>query len=89
MSNWGSKMVEFQKDRNTEDKIRRDTFTAGQEWSLCGHVVTKADTTVTTEGSENNYSLYHIQCHVKRKKGYYLWNIAMIIVRIISINFYP
>lgn len=90
MSNWGSKMVEFEKDRNIEDVIRPDTFTAGQEWSLCRHVVNKADTTVRTEGScENNYSLYHIQCHVKRKNGYYLWNIAMIIVRIISIHFYP
>lgn len=83
-------MVEFQKDRNREDAIRTDTFTAGQEWSLCEHVVTKAHTTGRTEGSsENDYSLYDIQCHVKRKKGYYLWNIAMIIVRIISINFYP
>lgn len=90
MSDWRSEMVEFEKDAIREDVIRRETFTAGQEWSLCNHVVTKADTTVKTEGSsENNYSRYHIRCHVERKKGYYLWNIAMIIVRIVSIHFYP
>ena len=88
MSDWTSEMVQFEKDRMKEDAIRSETFTAGQEWSLCSHVVTEADTTVRTEGSsENNYSLYHMRCHVKRKNGYYLWNIAMIIVRIISIIF--
>lgn len=88
MSDWASEMVEFEKDMIREDVIRPETFTAGQEWSLCRHVITQAGTTVRTEGSsENNYPIYHIQCHVKRKNGYYLWNIAMIIVRIISITF--
>lgn len=83
-------MVEFEKDVIREDVIRPETFTAGQEWSLRKHVVTNADTTHKTEGSsENNYPRYRIQCHVERKNGYYLWNIAMIIVRIVSIHFYP
>ena len=79
-------MVEFEKDLKKADTIRPETFTADQEWFLCRHVVTEATSTVKTEGSSaNDYPLYHIRCHVKRKKlwiPYYFWNIAMIIVRI-------
>ena len=83
MSDWTNVMVEFEKDLKKADTIRPETFTADQEWFLCRHVVTEATSTVRTEGSStNDYPLYHIRCHVKRKNGYYLWNIAMIIVRI-------
>lgn len=83
MSDWTNAMVEFEKDLKKADTIRPETFTADQEWFLCRHVVTEATSTVKTEGSSaNDYPLYHIRCHVKRKNGYYLWNIAMIIVRI-------
>ena len=82
MSDWTNVMVEFEKDLKKADAIRAETFTADQEWFLCRHVVTKAESTVKTEGcSKNDYPLYHIRCHVKRKNGYYLWNIATILVR--------
>lgn len=81
MSDWTNKLVAFEKDMRKMDTIRPETFTADQEWFLCRHVVTEATSTVKTEGSSaNDYPLYHIKCHVKRKNGYYLWNIAMIIV---------
>ena len=81
MSDWTNKLVEFEKDLKKADTIRPETFTADQEWFLCRHVVTETTNTVKTEGSSaNDYPLYHIRCHVKRKNGYYLWNIAMIIV---------
>lgn len=84
MSDWTNKLVAFEKDMRKMDTIRPETFTADQEWFLCRHVVTEATSTVKTEGSSaNDYPLYHIKCHVKRKNGYYLWNIAMIIVRTI------
>ena len=82
MSDWTSEMVKFKKDMTTKDAIRTETFTADQEWFLCSHVDTEPTKTVKAPGSSNNnYPLYHIRLHVKRKNGYYLWNIAMIIVR--------
>ena len=87
MSDWTNKLVAFKKDLRKADTIRPETFTADQEWCLCRHVVTEAASTVKTEGSSaNDYPLYHIKCHVKRKNGYYLWNIAMIIVRKLSME---
>ena len=82
MSDWTSEMVEFEKDMNKNDAIRTDTFTADQEWFLCSHVDTEPTKTENTpRSSKNDYPLYNISLHVKRKNGYYLWNIAMIIVR--------
>lgn len=88
MSDWTNKLVEFEKDLKKADTIRPETFTADQEWFLCRHVVTESTSTVKTEGSSvNDYPLYHIRCHVKRKNGYYLWNIAMIIFLIDILSF--
>ena len=80
MSDWTSEMVEFEKDMTKEDTIRIGTFTAVQEWSLCNYVITQADMLAQGLGA-NDYPLYNISCHVKRKSGYYLLNIAIIIVR--------
>jgi len=82
MSDWTDKLVAFKKDLRREDTIRTETFTADQEWYLCSHVVTEATSLEKKKGgSRNCYPVYNIKCHVKRKYGYYLWNIAMIIVR--------
>lgn len=87
MSEWTNKLVEFRKNLRKADTIRSETFTADQEWYLCEHVVTEAKITKKTKGSsENDYPLYDIKCHVKRKSGYYLWNSAMIIVRKLSVG---
>lgn len=80
MSDWTSEMVKFDKDMTKEDTIRTRTFRAVQEWSLCDYLITQADMLAQGHGA-NNYPLYHISCHVKRKSGYYLLNIAIIIVR--------
>ncbi|XP_068681182.1 cys-loop ligand-gated ion channel-like [Montipora capricornis] len=88
MSDWTNKMVKFEKDLKKADTIRPETFTADQEWFLCRHVITESTDTIKTEGSSaNDYPLYHIKCHVKRKNGYYLWNIAMIIFLIDLLSF--
>ncbi|KAK2553672.1 Cys-loop ligand-gated ion channel [Acropora cervicornis] len=88
MSDWTNKQVKFEKDLKKADNIRPETFTADQEWFLCRHVVTESTDTIKTEGSSaNDYPLYHIKCHVKRKNGYYLWNIAMIIFLIDILSF--
>lgn len=87
MSDWTDKQVVFKKNLRKADTIRLETFTADQEWYLCSHVVTEAKSTKKAEeASSNNYPLYHIKCHVKRKSGYYLWNSAMIIVRKLSVG---
>lgn len=89
MSDWTNKQVKFEKDLKRADTIRPETFTADQEWFLCRHVVTESTDTIKTEGSSaNDFPLYHIKCHVKRKNGYYLWNIAMIIVSVLSIIYH-
>ena len=68
------------------DKIETETFTAGQEWYLFSHVVTDPTSIGGSKtGRDNEYPLYNIKFHVKRKSGYYLWNIAMFIVRSLSI----
>lgn len=88
MSDWTNKQVKFEKDLKRADTIRPETFTADQEWFLCRHVVTESTDTIKTEGSSaNDFPLYHIKCHVKRKNGYYLWNIAMIIFLIDILSF--
>lgn len=87
MSDWTNEQVVFEKNLRKADTIRPETFTADQEWYLCKHVVTEATSTEKTEeSSSNDYPLYHIKCHVKRKSGYYLWNSAMIIVRELSVG---
>lgn len=88
MSDWTDKLVEFEKDLRKPDTLRPETFTADQEWHLCRNVVTESTSTVSSEGSSaNDYPLYHIKCHVKRKNGYYLWNIVMIIFLISLLSF--
>lgn len=88
MSDWTDKLVEFEKDLKKPDTLRPETFTADQEWHLCRNVVTESTSTVSSEGSSaNDYPLYHIKCHVKRKNGYYLWNIVMIIFLISLLSF--
>lgn len=88
MSDWTDKLVEFEKDPRKPDTLRPETFTADQEWHLCRNVVTESTSTVSSEGSSaNDYPLYHIKCHVKRKSGYYLWNITMIIFLISLLSF--
>ncbi|XP_020630630.1 acetylcholine receptor subunit alpha-type acr-7-like [Orbicella faveolata] len=89
MSDWTAKQVAFAKDLRKADTIRPETFTADQEWYLCRHMVTKATITEKAEGisSPNDYPLYHITCHVKRKNGYYLWNMAMVIFLIYILSF--
>lgn len=88
MSDWTDKLVEFEKDPRKPDTLRPETFTADQEWHLCRNVVTESTSTVSSEGSSaNDYPLYHIKCHVKRRSGYYLWNITMIIFLISLLSF--
>ena len=91
-STWTNKQVEFKKDLRKEDRIEPVTFTADQEWYLCKHVVTESTTqhignvAGPNESSIRDYPLYVIKCHVKRKRGCYFWNFAMVIVRKLSMG---
>lgn len=64
-------------------KILILSYIAGsQEWSLCKHVISRPveeDRELT--GSHRKYPMYHITAHVKRRTGFYLWNVALIMVR--------
>lgn len=81
MSDWTDKMLVFEKDMKKVDNLRPETFTAGQEWHLHRFVITEAESTRHSEGSSvNNYPMYHMRVFVQRKNGFYLWNVAFIMV---------
>ena len=81
MSDWTDKMVTFDKDMKLRDNLRPETFTASQEWHLHRFVITKSESTHHSEGSSvNNYPMYHMKVFVRRKNGFYLWNVALIVV---------
>lgn len=89
MSDWTDKMVKFQKDMMRKDWIRPETFTAVQEWNLQRFVITISESTQhSAASSNNNYPMYHIKAFVRRKNGFYLWNIALIVVSTVVISNY-
>ncbi|XP_054751566.1 gamma-aminobutyric acid receptor subunit epsilon-like [Lytechinus pictus] len=88
MSDWPVEDVEFVKDMNIKDSIRLDTFTAGQQWKLWKHVLAQPieeDKALT--GAHRSYPIYHITTHVQRKPGFYIWNIALIMLLIVILTF--
>ncbi|KXJ08495.1 ligand-gated ion channel 50 [Exaiptasia diaphana] len=88
MSDWTDKMVKFQKDMKRKDWIRPETFTAVQQWNLQRFVVTISESTQhSTASSNNNYPMYHIKAFVRRKNGFYLWNVALIVFLITALSF--
>ncbi|XP_038057953.1 gamma-aminobutyric acid receptor subunit beta-like [Patiria miniata] len=88
MSDWPFTDVEFVKDMNIKDSIRLDTFTAGEEWVLSKHVIAQPvleDKAKT--GSHRQYPLYYLTMHVRRKSGFYLWNVGLILMLILLLCF--
>ncbi|XP_032236006.2 cys-loop ligand-gated ion channel isoform X2 [Nematostella vectensis] len=88
MSDWTDRVVEFRKDMTRMDNVRHETFTAVHEWELGDHVATEATRTKDNQASSaNNYPIYHIRAHVRRKNGYYLWNVVTIMLLIGALAF--
>ncbi|XP_071788742.1 gamma-aminobutyric acid receptor subunit beta-3-like isoform X1 [Asterias amurensis] len=88
MSDWPITDVEFVKDMNIKDSIRLDTFTADEEWELSKHVIAQPvveDKAKT--GSHRQYPIYHLSMHVRRKSGFYLWNVGLILLMILLLCF--
>ena len=66
-----------------DDCPKCSPFVANQEWELSKHVVAQPvieDKAKT--GSHRQYPIYHLSMHVRRKSGFYLWNVGLILVSI-------
>ncbi|XP_071501767.1 uncharacterized protein [Diadema antillarum] len=88
MSDWPVEDVEFVKDMNIKDSIRLDTFTGNQQWKLWKHVIAQPiEEDKSLVGAHRSYPIYHITTHVQRKPGFYIWNIALIMLLIVLLTF--
>lgn len=52
-----------------------------QEWDIYTHVETYEGKTTLEYASDETHPIFYAQCRVKRKVGYFLWNIVFIVVR--------
>ena len=87
-STWESKKIKLCKDPDRDDNIRTWNFTAIQEWELQKHVLLEIGKIPPEEGSsENTYPLYKVQLHVRRKYGFYIYNIALLMCLITTLTF--
>ncbi|CAH1248298.1 CHRNA6 [Branchiostoma lanceolatum] len=87
-SRWPIDQVELMKNMGAKDTIRTDSFTASQEWKLYGHLLCDHDVTKKDlSTSDKQFPLYHITMHVKRKSGFYVWNVALLMFLIMSLSF--
>ncbi|KAI8502325.1 hypothetical protein Bbelb_199130 [Branchiostoma belcheri] len=87
-SRWPMDQVELRKNMGAKDTIRTDTFTASQEWKLYGHLLCEHDVTKRDlSTSDKQFPLYNITLHVKRKTGFYVWNVALLMFLIMSLSF--
>ena len=83
-----TKHIELCKDPDYDDNIRTWNFTAKQEWDLQKHVINKSEKNKQEEGSSTHiFPLYHVQLHVRRRYGFYIYNIALLMFLITALTF--
>ena len=87
-TSWKREVVSLNKDDARDDNIRTGNFMGKNEWHLQQHVLTES---VFTEkepaASDNVFPIYKIKMHAKRKYGFYLYNIALIMDLITALSF--
>ncbi|XP_013419513.1 uncharacterized protein LOC106180157 [Lingula anatina] len=78
-SDWPIKQIEFEKDMSIKDAIRTDQFSGQQEWKLYPHLICEPVTPWKEKSAAHNqYPLYNITLQVKRKPGFYMWNVILV-----------
>lgn len=87
-TSWKWEFVSLQKDYERDDNIRTWNFTGKNEWHLQPHVLTESLFTEKEPAASNNvFPIYRIKMHAKRKYGYYLYNVALIMDLITALSF--
>ncbi|KAK6185720.1 hypothetical protein SNE40_007893 [Patella caerulea] len=82
-----SSEVELIEDQHSLCTVNIKTFQDAQEWSIYEHVETFRDQTTQEYVSSTIHPILFIQCRVKRKIGYFMWNIVFIVLLIIALTF--
>ena len=67
-------------DQSALSTVNIHTFMDAQEWDIYEHVETYQSRTTLDYASPDTHPIFHAQCRVKRKVGYFLWNIVFIVV---------
>ena len=87
-SNWETNKITLCKNLYQDDNIRTWNFTGEQEWELQKHVLCdEKKNEPEFASSPKIFPLYKVKLHVKRKFGFYLWNIAFLMCLITALTF--
>lgn len=79
--------VELIDDQCALSSVNTKSFQDAGEWDIYQHVETYQSKTTMEYASESIHPIFHAQCRVKRKMGYYIWNIMFIVALITVLTF--
>ncbi|XP_071091032.1 neuronal acetylcholine receptor subunit alpha-4-like [Haliotis cracherodii] len=79
--------IELIEDQHMLSTVNTQTFLDAQEWNIYHHVESFRDKTTMEYASLSSHPILHVQSRVKRKVGYYIWNIIVIMILIVSLTF--
>ncbi|ESO96800.1 hypothetical protein LOTGIDRAFT_231641 [Lottia gigantea] len=79
--------VDFIEDQQVLSTVNTGTFQNSGEWNIYEHVETFKDSTTREYVSSTVHPILFAQCRVKRKFGFYMWNIAFIVALISNYTF--
>ncbi|XP_046543362.1 gamma-aminobutyric acid receptor subunit beta-like [Haliotis rubra] len=79
--------IELIEDQHMLSTVNTYTFLDAQEWNIYNHVESFRDKTTMEYASLSSHPILHVQCRVKRKVGFYIWNIIVIMILIVSLTF--
>lgn len=67
--------------------VNTNTFQDSQEWSIYKHVECIPSTTSLEYASSTIHPILYFNCRVKRKVGYFVWNIIFTVILILALSF--
>ncbi|XP_052086078.1 gamma-aminobutyric acid receptor subunit beta-1-like [Mytilus californianus] len=79
--------VDLIEDNSSLSGVNTGTFMDAQEWDIYTHVETYEGKTTLEYASDETHPIFYVQCRVKRKVGYFLWNIVFIVSLITVLTF--
>eukprot|EP00794_Sanderia_malayensis_P020422 gene20422-22435_t len=87
-TSWKWELVSLHNDPERDDNIRTWNFTGRNEWDLQPHVLTESTYTQKEPAASNNvFPVYKVKMHARRKYGYYVYNVALIMDLITALTF--
>ncbi|VDH98242.1 Hypothetical predicted protein [Mytilus galloprovincialis] len=79
--------IDLIEDSSSLSGVNTGTFMDAQEWDIYTHVETYEGKTTLEYASDETHPIFYAQCRVKRKVGYFLWNIVFIVSLITVLTF--